>query len=246
MTHAHTTQAIAGVVAAGVVLAAAGVADASVRIRGVHASPDAPTVDILVDDAIAFPAVSFPSATGYATLPNGTYDVDLQVTADPSVDLEFGPPVGLADNDYTLVALNTLASIEPRLFVDDNTVDPEQSRVRFIHASPDAPTVDVRLAGGGLTLFDDVEFTESGGYQTVAPGTYDLEVTNADQSQVFLPLSGIELRPGFVYTVFAVGFAAPPTVDDPGLDALLAVDVPAPGAAGVLALAGIAAARRRR
>ena len=228
------------------VVAVAGVASASVNVRAVHLSPTAPTVDVLVNGGVAFPAISFPSATPYASLPNGTYDVDLRVTESPSTVLPFADPLALADNDYTVVAADTLANLQPLAFVDDNTIDPANARVRFIHGSPDAPTVDVRVAGGGPTLFDGVSFTESGGYQTVAPGTYDLDVTSDDGSTTFLPLTGIALEAGFVYTVFAAGFAAPPTQDHPGLSALLVADIPSPGAAAVLGLGGLAAVRRRR
>ena len=38
------------------------------RIRVVHASPDAPAVDICANGAAAFSNVAFPSATDYATV----------------------------------------------------------------------------------------------------------------------------------------------------------------------------------
>jgi len=45
------------------------------RLRVVHASPDAPAVDICADGSLAFANATFPAATDYAELPAGTYDV---------------------------------------------------------------------------------------------------------------------------------------------------------------------------
>ena len=45
------------------------------RIRVVHASPDAPDVDICANGAAAFSDVAFPSATDYATVEEGTYQI---------------------------------------------------------------------------------------------------------------------------------------------------------------------------
>ena len=47
----------------------------SARVRVIHASPDAPAVDVCVDGAVAFAGAAFPGATDYAELAPGTYAV---------------------------------------------------------------------------------------------------------------------------------------------------------------------------
>jgi len=211
-------------------------------VRAVHASPDAPNVDILVNDGVAFGDVPFTAISTYAALAPDTYNFKV-VPAGQTDPVVIEADLGLsADTAYTIVALNTLAKIEPLVLVDDNTLDNQAARIRFVHASPDAPAVDIALAGGGV-LFGNISFKGVGDYISVPGGVYDLEVRLAGTDTVVLPLPGIGVSNKSVYTVYAMGFAG----GQPGLSAQISVDaVPAPGAGAVLGLAGLLAARRRR
>jgi hypothetical protein len=142
------------------------------------------------------------------------------------------------DTDYTVVALNDLANIEPIVLVDDNSpLNTEDTRIRFVHASLDAPAVDIAVSGGPI-LFSDIEFKEVGDYLEVGAGTYDLEVLATGTSTVALDLPGIDISEGAVYTVFAVGYLNPPmptttttTTDDttPMMTTTTTTDADTPG-----------------
>ena len=54
--------------------------DGQARIRVVHASPDAPAVDVLVNGQVAFQNVAFSEITDYAGLDAGTYSVQVVPT----------------------------------------------------------------------------------------------------------------------------------------------------------------------
>ena len=239
-----TKKAMLGVAVIGLTgLASTATAD----VRVIHASPDAPNVDVYVNgtpgiDAPAFSDLAFTAGTDYVGLPTGDYNFQVTPTglespivinADASID---------ADTDYTIAAGGFLDSIAPFIYVDDNTIDDDKARVRFIHLSPDAPTVDIFAAGLTDPIFDAVSFGESGGYISVDEGSYDLDVRlDADGTSV-LPLNDILLEAGTVYTVFAMG-----SVADNTLQAVIFVDaVPAPGAFALLAGAAFAGRRRRR
>ena len=86
-----------------------------------------------------------------------------------------------------------------------------QARVRVVHASPDAPAVDVALAGGDV-LIGETSFPDASDYIEVEAGVYDLEVRPAGTTDVALPLAGVEFAAGFVYDVFAVGQVADGTL----------------------------------
>jgi len=227
-------------------IAIAGTSFGAVRVF--HASPDAPNVDVYVNTlpGAGDPAISnlaFESITNYIGLPTGSYDFRVTPTG------EFDPVVidaqGVAidgSTDYTIAAGGFLAGIQPFIFEDDNTIDADNARVRFIHLSPDAPAVDVNVAGLSDPLFDGTMFGTSGGYASVPAGAYDIDVTlDEDGTQVLGPLN-LQLEAGTVYTVFATGSAAAGT-----LNAVVVVDaIPAPGALALLGLAGLAGSRRRR
>jgi hypothetical protein len=209
--------------AGSVTLALASAASASsgdANVRVIHASPDAPNVDVLVNDAPAFTNLPFTGVTDYAALPADTYNVKVVPAGatEPVVieaDLALEPAL-----DYSVLAVNDLNNIEPLVLIDDNAADPANARVRFVHASPNAPAVDIAVADGGPVLFGDIEFKEVGDYLSVAPGTYDLEARLAGTNQVVLDIPGVELMAGRVYTAYAMGFVN----GDPALQAVLSVD----------------------
>lgn len=94
------------------------------------------------------------------------------------------------------------------------------AHVRFLHASPDAPAVDITLPDGTV-LFGDIEFKEVGDYLPVPAGMYDLEARLAGTDTVVLNVDGVQLDNQFVYTVYATGFAGG---GDPPLNAVISID----------------------
>ncbi|MFN7019945.1 MAG: DUF4397 domain-containing protein [Phycisphaerales bacterium] len=228
-------------------LAGLAAASASAGVRVIHASPDAPSVDVYVNgtpgvDAPAITNLPFRSATGYVPLPTGDYNFKVTpVGLSAQVVIDANAAINGA-TDYSVVAINFLSSISPLVLVDDNTIDPVQARVRFVHASPDVPTVDITTAGGGSVLFNAVSFGNSGGYISVPGGTYDLDVRLDSNNALALPVPGVTLDAGKVYTIFAMG-----ALSSQNVQAVVLTDaVPTPGAGTLLAMAGLLTLRRRR
>jgi hypothetical protein len=198
----------------------------------VHASPDAPAVDVLVNDGVAFSNAPFKGITDYAALDTGTYNVKVVPTgATEPVVIE--ADLGLEAKDYTVVAVGMLANIEPLVLVDNNSSPATgKAHVRFVHASPDAPAVDIAVAGGPV-LFSNVAFKGVGDYLPVGAGTYDLEVRLAGTDTVALAVPGLALADGTVYTVFAMGLAGgePTLTAVPSADAVRPMLMPTTGGA---------------
>lgn len=203
------------------VFATTALAAGPARVRVVHASPDAPAVDVWVNDAIiAFSNAPFKGITDYAELDAGTYNVKVvpagamePVVIEADLDLA-------ADTDYTVVAVGQLAAIEPLVLLDNNSMPAAgKAHVRFVHASPDAPAVDIAVKGGPA-LFSNVAFKGVGDYLPVDAGTYDLEVRLAGTDTVALSVPGVALADQTVYTVFAMGLAG----GEPALQAVPSLD----------------------
>jgi hypothetical protein len=204
----------------GLLLSATSAFAAGPRVRVVHASPDAPAVDVLVNNGVAFSNAAFKGITPYAALAAGAYDVKV-VPAGATEPAVISANLTLeADKDYTVVAVGKLAEIEPLVLVDNNSAPAAgKAHVRFVHASPDAPAVDIAVKGGPV-LFSNVAFKGVGDYLPVDAATYDLEVRLAGTTTVALAVPGVALNAGTVYTVFAMGLAS----GEPALAAVPSVD----------------------
>ena len=187
-------------------------AQAPARVRVVHMSPDAPAVDVLVDGQKAIDDLAFKSATEYAALPAGRRDV--QVTpADQNETAVIAVMLPLqAGQDQTVVAVGRVAEIGALPLQDDNQPPAAgKAKVRFVHASPDAPAVDVAVAGGPV-IFPNVAFKGVAGYREVDAGTYNLEVRAAGTNDVALGVPNVALQPGQIVTIFAAGLAGDNTL----------------------------------
>lgn len=195
------------------------------RVRVVHASPDAPAVDVLVNDGVAFGNAPFKGITDYASLAPDTYNVKVvPAGATEPVVIEADLMLETA-TDYTVVAVGELENIEPLVLIDDNRPPAAgKAHVRFVHASPDAPAVDIAVKNGPV-LFSNVAFKGVGDYLPVDAGTYDLEVRVAGTDTVALDVPGVKLQAGGVYTVFAMGLAG----GEPALQAVPSLDFMLPG-----------------
>jgi hypothetical protein len=189
------------------------------QVRVAHLSPDAPAVDVYVNGSRAVSGAAFTDVTGYLPVPAGS--VNFRVTpAGATSPAVIDATVTLNDGgNYTVAATGLLAGIQ-LLVLEDDRGTTGQAKVRFVHASPDAPAVDIAVTGGPV-LFTNVPFRQATAYPQVAPSTYDLEARPAGSTAVALQVNDVTLQPGTNYTIFAVGLlsnkslAALPVVDAP-------------------------------
>jgi len=204
-------------------------------LRVAHMSPNAPNVDVYVEDRKVVDDLAFRSVTDYLDLEPGTYQVTVTAAGAPEA-VVFDESVTLESEDYTAVARGELncdkTEFTVQVLEDQNgTVDDETARVRVFHAAPDAPAVDVTVNDGARTVFDGVERFTSGGYVEVPAGDYEVEVrpdTEDDDGSVVFE-TPLTLEGGTVYTVFAAGYLMPDdgAADEP-FDLVTALDRAAP------------------
>ncbi|WP_424018580.1 DUF4397 domain-containing protein [Halorientalis pallida] len=203
--------------------------DDPAEVRVIHASPDAPAVDVFVGGNPVLEDVPFKTVSDYLELDPGSYDVAVapagagagSAVIDTEVTVE-------ADTDYTVAATGRLADIQATVLVDDNDDDfPPLPRVRVVHLSPDAPAVDVvkDTFFGDLDLVEDLEFRGQSEYLDLPPLEYDLSILPAGGDESVFDFSA-DTDVGATYTAFAVGLLEPPEdADDQAFDVVLAEDV---------------------
>jgi hypothetical protein len=180
------------------------------RIRVVHASPDAPEVDVLLDDTEVLSDVPYLVASGYLETSAG--DHNLKVNAAGTTTTVIDADATLADGtDYTVIASGLVAEIEPIILVDDNSAPAAGNvRVRAIHGAPSAPAVDVYVTAPDADLdaatpvLTNVAFGDVAPYLEVPAGDYQVRVTPAGTKIVVIDSGALTLASGQVRTAIAV------------------------------------------
>jgi hypothetical protein len=176
------------------------------KVMIIHASPDAPAVDLLLDGTkLNSAGVNFTDNTAYLTAAAGTRVLKVNVAGTTTTALQANLPVVNGKN-YSVFAIDSVSKLSG-LVLEDNLAAPASGKahVRFIHLSPDAPAVDVAVTGGGV-VFGNKSFKDATSFTPLDANTYNLEVRLAGTSTVVLPLPGIALTAGKIYTVYAKGF----------------------------------------
>jgi hypothetical protein len=220
---------------------AVGAAPERALARIAHLSPDAPAVDVciaptgthawgrpLLGSLGAAGGLSYPQITAYVGLPVGSYDARIVIAgaadcAMPAVADTVGISVtnGLS---ATIAAIGVLdpsgaASHNPafrlKAFVDDTTLDPSKGKLRFVHASPGTPAVDVGLGSGTAftKVYANVPFgtvatnspMNGNGYLETAPFMSAVSARVANTHTDALTVPHVTLAAGSIATAFAIG-----------------------------------------
>ena len=187
--------------------------DGLARFRVVHNSPDAPAVDILVNDGVILAGVPFFTVSDYLAAPAGTYNVKVNVAGTATTVIEADLTLD-ADTYYTIIARGQVAEIAPSVLVDETDMPPAagNAKVRVFHGSPDAPAVDI-TTNDGTVLVPNLSFTEASGYLEVPADTYRLQIRVAGTDIVAFNLPTVQLEADTIYTVYAKGLLADGAAD---------------------------------
>ena len=179
--------------------------DTRAQLRAFHASPDAPNVDILVDNALAAGNVPYLTAVGFVAVPSGARNVKVNAAGTSTTVINVTPTLA-AGKAYTAYAVGFLAGISA-LLVEDNLAAPTtgNAKIRVIHGSPDAPNVDI-LANNNRVLAN-VPFKTASDYLVVPAGAYNFKV-NVAGTATTAAQADVTLVAGKVYTAIAVGSVA--------------------------------------
>ena len=183
---------------------------ANARVRVLHASPDAPAVDVLVDGSAVLSNVTFKQASGYLDVPAGARNLKVRASGTSSIVIDVTPTL-VAGTDYTVIASGLLAAIQPLLLTDDNTAPAAGNvKVRLAHGAPSAPLVDIYVTAPGASLagatpnLTDVPFGIASGYLEVPAGSYQVRICPANTTTVAIDSGTLVLAAGQIRTAVAV------------------------------------------
>jgi len=177
-------------------------------VRLLHASPNAPAVDIYANGSPIARNLSYRNFTEYLAIPGGNYNIVIfpaGQTVNPVLNTNINIPGG---SIFTVAAIGLLPNItllpvnEPRISIPTGKL-----MLRFVHLSPNAPNVDLEMQTGEIA-FSNVAYQGITQYIPLDSGTYtfNLKVTNTNQNVLYVP--NIRLETGRFYTIYAIGLVA--------------------------------------
>ena len=158
--------------------------EATPTIRALHASPDAPAVNIIVNGTEALAGVDFGQGSGFLpVVEENTVEVEAILPGDDAVVIE--APVNLDySTEATVIAIGKAGdgSLAPLAIVNDsdNPITAGSFRAQVVHAAPDAPAVDVYVTALDADLAGSAPVTGAGTPLAFGENTPQLEVTAGD------------------------------------------------------------------
>jgi len=235
-----TTLVFAMIAALSPTTPAAAADDAQIRV--IHASPDAPPVDVYVDNTKAIAALGFTKASDYRVIPAGKHDFRFFAagttpsSGDPVIQAK---GVEIASGaKLSLVGVGWLASIRT-LLVDDKTAAaaPGKAKLRFVHVGPDVQGIDLATKGGPV-LFANGQFGNVYPYQEVDAQRSELEIRPAGTPTGVVAV-GFAPEAGKVYSAYLMSLGAMKVLlDTTASDAAVVTD-PTANAAGSMGTASL-------
>lgn len=181
--------------------------EATPTIRALHASPDAPAVNIWVNGTEALTGVDYAQGSGFVpVLEENIIEVEAIIPGGNAVVITEGVALDYS-TETTVIAVDTVAEndvpgpIRPLAITNpaDSRITPGYFRAQVVHASPSAPPVDVYvtaldadLAGsspvnGAMTPLAFEQYTEQ---LEVPAGNYQIRITLAGDPETVVYDSG--------------------------------------------------------
>lgn len=184
------------------------------RIRVIHASPDAPAVDIYVNGGKVLENLPFREYSEYLSLPAATYSVDVKVTGTDTT-VKTVPVTVAPGKDYSAIAAGYAGGGSPgfdvMLLEDDNALPTNKGvKIRVVHAAPGAPSVDVYATSpfetlmGKTPVLAGVPFKAASGYLQVPVGMYQARVAVAGTKTVAIDSGRLVTWSNMIRTIIAV------------------------------------------
>lgn len=179
-------------------------------LKAIHASPDAPVVDILLNGAVVVPNVPYRAASGYLQVDTGVQNVKVAPAGTDTfvIDADLDLKNGIY---YSVLATNNVANIAPLVLTWNGNMPPSGSSfIRVVHAAPSAPEVDVyvTVANGSIEDIEpflrNVPFSAASDFATLSSGDYRIAVTIAGTKTVAINVPSLSVPAGGVINAVAM------------------------------------------
>jgi hypothetical protein len=156
------------------------------NVRVLHASPDAPAVDVAIDGEVVLSDVEFQQGTGYLSVPAGSREISILAGGEEVLSETFAVDENAF---YSIIAQGNVASLELEALNDSERRSNGTIDVTVVHASPTAGNVDVNVTAPDAMLpmtptLTDVPFGVNATLEEIAAGDYQVRIAPAGGSTV--------------------------------------------------------------
>ena len=178
-------------------------------VRVVNAIP-AQAPDIYADDLKAFSGVQYKEITPYKELRDNEVTFKVQLAGSPeAADQE--QELLMDGRHYTVFAMPGAKKDDPanlKVLADELVApDPGKAKVRVVNTSPDAPNVDLMVAGQKDPVVSGVGSQDHTGYKEIDPLMGKITLRDDQKKQVIANVD-TTMESGKLYTVIVVGKTA--------------------------------------
>jgi hypothetical protein len=174
------------------------------KIRFLHTSLDASNIDIFINGNRVIRDLPFKQVSGDLALKPGKYHIDIY-PAGNTVESVLNKIITVeSGKSYTFTVINSVKKMRLLVFTNEPMLPLNESKVRFIHLSPDSPSFDIAVKDRDV-IFPKVSYKQGTEYLGLTPMTVDLEVREAGSKKVILPMPKATFRANESYTIVFVG-----------------------------------------
>lgn len=176
-----------------------------------HASPDAPYLDITVDEQkLDADPLQYADYTGYRRFNSGVQRVRINpwggdyTVVDKRMSFE-------KSKNYSIFLVNEYSDLDMMVLENDAVVPgKDKALLRFINLSPDTPSVNLRQEDAGNLLASNKGFKEATDFVEVDANQYTFSVRNAETDEALLTVPTVAMKAGWRATIVLRGYQMPP------------------------------------
>lgn len=176
------------------------------NVRVIHASPDAPLVDVFSGTTAidSMQDVNYQVASGILELTAGEYTlrVEAELPDGSNTEVLSATATLTGDNLFNVLAIGDVADLETLIVTSPiSAVGAGNIRVQVVHGAPEAPMVDIYVTAPDAMLsaqqpLATLSFREFTGQVEVAAGDYQIRITAAGTETVVFDSGSLALAAG--------------------------------------------------
>jgi hypothetical protein len=182
------------------------------QLRIVMASPDAASVDILIDGTQVATSLAYTNSTAYLPVKSGSRHIQALTVSNSTSVFDQAISITTSANE-TLLLTGPVAKMQPLLLTDgatNTTITTGDGKVRVVNAAQTMGPADIYIVNAGTSLagatptFPDVAFGKATDYTLQTIGDFQVFMTQPGTTTVLLNTGPLDLTQSQVKTLVAV------------------------------------------